>query len=279
MSPAVLVGSILVMAGLGYKIAAVPFHFWCPDVYEGANTPMTAFLSVGPKAAGFALLTRFAVFGLLSGIRPLPQLGWENLMAVLAVLTMTLGNLVAMQQTSVKRMLAFSSIAHAGYMLMAFAVPGEKSLFAVLFYLSVYLFMNLGAFLVLIALRGRIENEESLESFRGLGYRYPVLGVFMGLFLFSLTGLPPTAGFIGKLYLFAALIDARLYWLAVVGVLNSVLGLYYYVRVLKMMFLEQPEPKPVLVSVGADLARDRIDPYYMTLIWVLGVPTFVLGLF
>jgi NADH-quinone oxidoreductase subunit N len=139
--------------------------------------------------------------------------------------------------------------------------------------------MNLGAFLVLIALRGRVENEESIEAFRGLGYRFPWLAVWMGVFLFSLTGLPPTAGFVGKLYLFAALIDARLYWLAVVGVLNSVVSLYYYVRVLKVMFLEQPLPKPVLVAVGADVRRDQIDPYHMALIWILGVPTLVLGLF
>jgi NADH-quinone oxidoreductase subunit N len=277
--PAVLVGILLVMAGLGYKIAAVPFHFWCPDVYEGANTPMTAFLSVGPKAAGFALLCRFAFYGLLSGIRPLPAIGWETIAAILSVLTMTLGNLVALQQTSVKRMLAYSSIAHAGYMLMAFAVPGEKAVSAVLLYLSVYLFMNLGAFFVLIALSGRIENEETLEGFRGLGYRYPVVAILMGLFLFSLTGIPPTAGFIGKLYLFSALIDSHLYWLAVVGVLNSVVSLYYYARVLKVMFLEQPVTRPVLVGVGAEARTSGIGGYPMTLLWILAVPTLLLGLF
>lgn len=279
MQPALLVGTLLVLVGMGYKIAAVPFHFWCPDVYEGANTPMTAFLSVGPKAAGFGLLVRFVFEGLLAGGRSIPIVGWENVAAFLAVLTMTLGNLVAIQQESVKRMLAYSSIAHAGYMLMIFAVPGEKGLSGLLFYLAVYLFMNLGAFLVLIALRGKVEDAERMEGFRGLGYRYPVLAVWMGVFLFSLTGLPPTAGFIGKLYIFAALIDAHLYWLAVVGVLNSVISLYYYVRVLKVMFLDQPLAQPVLVGVGADVRRPRIDPYHMALVWVLGVPTLVLGLF
>jgi len=279
LQPALLVGLLLVLVGMGYKIAAVPFHFWCPDVYEGASTPVTAFLSVGPKAAGFALLSRFIFEGLLAGGRGAGLLGWENIAAFLAVVTMTLGNLVAVQQSSVKRMLAYSSIAHAGYMLMVFAVPGEKSAFALMFYLAVYLFMNLGAFLVVIALRGKAENEESLEAFRGLGYRFPWLAVWMGVFLLSLTGLPPTAGFIGKLYLFAALIDRHLYWLAIVGVLNSVVSLYYYVRVLKVMFLNQPEPRVVLQPVGADVRRDRIDPYHMALIWILGVPTLVLGLF
>jgi len=277
---AVLVASFLVMAGIGYKIAAVPFHFWCPDVYEGAATPLTAFLSVAPKAAGFAMLARFSYHIFASGAGSmLATVDWPAVLAVLSAVTMTLGNVIAVQQTNVKRLLAYSSIAHAGYILMGLAsvdratgVLSQRGLFGVLFYLSVYLFMNLGAFAVVMALRGKISNEENLEDYRGLGPRAPLLGVTMAIFLFSLTGLPPFAGFVGKFFLFAAVIDAHLYWLAIVGIANSVVALYYYAKILRAMYLERP--------VDAEKApRLQLAPSQSVLLLVLAAPTVLLGVF
>jgi NADH-quinone oxidoreductase subunit N len=277
-SPAVLVASFLVMAGIGYKIAAVPFHFWCPDVYEGAATPMTAFLSVAPKAAGFAMLTRFTyhVFGQGGA---LAAVDWPLILAVVSALTMTLGNVIAIQQSNIKRLLAYSSIAHAGYLLMGLAsidrttgALSERGMFGVLFYLCVYLFMNLGAFMVVIALREKIKSEEELDDYRGIGPRAPLLGVAMAIFLFSLTGLPPLAGFVGKFFLFAAVIEAKLYWLAVVGILNSVISLYYYARILKAMYLQAPE------DIESE-PRLKLAPTHTVLLVVLAAPTVLLGIF
>jgi NADH-quinone oxidoreductase subunit N len=240
---------IFIVAGLGYKISAVPFHFWTPDVYEGAPVTVTAQLSVASKAAGFALTMRFfkSVFIdtnmffvppgswlLINGA------DWAKLFAILAVLTMTLGNLVAVWQNNMKRLLAYSSIAHAGYMLMGFVVLNDKGFAAIMIYLVFYLLMNLGAFLVVMIVAAKTGKEE-IDAYKGLGYRSPVLSVAMAVFLVSLAGLPPTAGFIGKWYLFAALLDAKLIWLAVIGVINSVVSLYYYARVLRSMFLRDPE--------------------------------------
>jgi NADH-quinone oxidoreductase subunit N len=280
--PAVLVASVLVMAGIGYKIAAVPFHFWCPDVYEGAATPLTAFLSVAPKAAGFAMLARFSyhVFASNPG-GVMGAINWPLTLAVISALTMTLGNVIAVQQTNVKRLLAYSSIAHAGYILMGLScvdrVTGtlsQQGLFGVLFYLAVYLFMNLGAFAVVIALRGKVANEENLDDYNGLGMRAPLLGVTMTIFLFSLTGLPPFAGFVGKFFLFAAVIEAHLYWLALIGILNSVISLYYYARIVKAMYLVAVPD----VSAGGP-GRLRIAPSHSALLVVLAAPTVILGIF
>jgi NADH-quinone oxidoreductase subunit N len=249
----VTIAVILCLAGFGYKIASVPFHMWCPDVYQGAPTPVTAFLSVGPKAAGFALLIRF--FG---GAIP-PTLGaglesttpWPLLIAVIAVATMTLGNLAALQQTNLKRLFAYSSIAHAGYLLLGLCVTvsadgdarwmndGNR---AILLYLLTYLFMNIGAFVVIIALADGGLGEELLD-YRGLGKRAPFAALTMAVFLFSLTGLPPFAGFLGKYFLFAALVakgGTLLVTTAVIGVLNSAVSLFYYARILKAMYLEAP---------------------------------------
>jgi NADH-quinone oxidoreductase subunit N len=250
---ALILASVFILAGFGYKISMVPFHFWTPDVYEGSPTTITAYLSVAPKAAGFALLIRFfhAVFsdaGVLDGSQLIgsTDLPWPQLLAVLSVVTMTLGNVVALQQQSVKRMLAYSSIAHAGYMLMALPLLSGEGVYAVMLYLVMYLFMNLGAFFVVIAVKIRT-GAETFEAYRGLGWKMPLVGVIMTVFMFALTGLPPTAGFIAKFYLFAAVIKAgpQFYWLAIVGVLNSVISLYYYVRVVKVMYLEG-EPQVTL---------------------------------
>lgn len=268
-----LVAIAFVLAGIGYKISIVPFHFWTPDVYEGAPIPVTAFLSVGPKAGGFAMMVRFFYSGLAqpSGDGhwlPVAGLDWPALLAALAAATMTFGNLAAIPQTNLKRLLAYSTIAHAGYMLMGFVVLSSQGILAVLFYLAVYLVMNLGAFFVVITV-ARVARGEDIAHYRGLVWRSPFLAVAMAVFLFSLIGLPPSAGFIGKLYLFAAVIKEKVYWLAVVGVLNSVVSLYYYARVIKAMFLEGAEG-------GA--GRLRVPAAAGALLVALLVPTLGLGL-
>ena len=251
---------------------------WTPDVYEGAPTVITAFLSVGPKAAGFAILVRFFADALGAvphpGVAtPLASLApWPVLAGCLAMATMTVGNLSALGQNNVKRMLAYSSIAHAGYMLLGFSVFSEAGIAAIVFYVFVYCFMNLGAFLIVMAVAERSGGDETIDAFRGLGQRAPLVACIMALFLFSLTGIPPFAGFVGKFYLFAALIKAGGSWswtVAIVGVLNSVVSLFYYARVVRAMFLEKgdrSEPKSVRPLFGAASV-------------VLAVPTLVLGIY
>ncbi len=233
---------IMIIVGFGYKISMVPFHYWTPDVYEGSPTTITAFLSVAPKVAGFALfirvfITLFTVDGVLGSV-PIVGFDWPLLIAVLSALTMTIGNLLALQQSNVKRMLAYSSISHVGFMLMAFSVLSKDAMVGIVFYLVMYAFMNLGAFFFTIFASNKLDSVE-VDSWNGLGKRNPVLGAFMVLVLVSLAGLPPTSGFIGKVYLFSALFsESKYYWLAVVGILNSVVALYYYFRVVKSMYFE-----------------------------------------
>ena len=223
---------VLIVAGLGFKIAAVPFHMWAPDVYEGAPTPVTAFLSVGSKAASFALLLRIFVEGL-----PTLAADWSLLFEVLAIVTMTVGNIAAMTQSNIKRMLAYSSIAHAGYVLIGVVAGTTRGVSASLFYLAVYALMQLGAFAVVILLRRSDVIGDELKDLSGLYRRQPSAAFAMLLFMLSLGGTPPTAGFMGKFRLFAAAIDAGYVWLAVMGVLNSVLSLYYYLRIVVFMYL------------------------------------------
>jgi NADH-quinone oxidoreductase subunit N len=271
----VFVGVVCMMAGFGYKISAAPFHMWTPDVYEGAPTPVTAFLSVGPKAAGFAILIRFfsdalQATGGTTGVNVATP--WPVLAGCLAMATMTIGNLSALQQDNVKRMLAYSSVAHAGYMLLGFSVFSGVGIAAIVFYVFAYCFMNLGAFLVVMAVAEKTNGDETLTAFRGLGRRAPVLAVAMTIFLFSLTGLPPMAGFIGKFYLFAALLRAggTWYWaIAVVGVINSVVSLFYYARVLRAMYLEK----------GESTEPTNVRGIYGATTVALAVPTLVLGLY
>jgi len=272
---ALLIALVLIFAGFGYKIAAVPFHMWAPDVYHGAPIPITAFLTVGSKAAGFALLMRFfypvlsqagegGAWHILAGV------DWPQLMLVVSMITMTLGNLAALNQQNVKRLLAYSSIAHAGYTLMGFVVLSDEGLRAMLFYLVVYYLMNLGAFLVVMVVANNTGRED-LEGFRGLAWRGGALpAIAMAIFLFSLTGLPPFAGFIGKFYLFSAVVKEHFYYLAVVGILNSVVSLYYYVRIVKTMFLDAP--------LGTE-GEVTLDPHNGSLLAVLSVMTVVLGLY
>ncbi len=229
----ILIAIILMLVGLGYKISAVPFHFWTPDVYEGAPITVTAFLSVTSKAAGFAMLMRFFKIGFVD-VAAAPAIvgmwaifkgfNWTDIIAVLSVLTMTVGNLVALWQSNMKRLLAYSSIAHAGYLLMGFVTLTNFGMSALLMYFVAYLLMNLGAFYVVMLIANKYHTE-NMEDYKGLGYRSPYAAFALTVFLFSLTGIPPTFGFIGKLYLFAALINAHYIWLAIVGVLNSVVSL------------------------------------------------------
>lgn len=269
-----LLAVLFILAGLGYKIAAVPFHFWCPDVYEGAPTPVTAFLSVGPKAAGFALMIRFFYVTLVSSdgqlVSVVAELNWPLLLAVIAAVTMSLGNLAALPQRNVKRLLAYSGIAHAGYILMGLAVVNHDGLTATLFYLVVYLFMNLGAFLVVIYLSQTLGSED-IEDYQGLTWRAPALAVAMGIFLLSLIGIPPLAGFIAKFYIFAAVIDAQIYWLAVIGLVNSTIAVYYYAKILRAMFLSSGtgEAGPVLPAFDKGLLVVMIAPLLVFgLYWV-----------
>jgi NADH-quinone oxidoreductase subunit N len=268
-----IVAVMFFLAGLLFKTASFPFHFWCPDVYEGAPTPITAFLSVGPKAAGFALFIRlfyplFSSAGEAGAYEAISGLDWPSILALVSAITMTLGNLAAIHQNNLKRLLAYSSIAHAGYLLMGIVALSELGLRSVVFYLVVYLFMNLGAFAVvtLVASGG---GSEEIHSYRGLGSRAPYVCVAMAIFLFSLIGLPPFAGFVGKVYLFAAVIYKKIYWLALVAALNTVISLYYYLRVVKAMFLEKStEPIQIQVSFGSQL-----------ILFALLVPTLGLGIY
>ncbi len=241
-SLALLLGVILIVVGFGFKISSVPFHMWVPDVYEGAPTPVVAFLSVASKAAGFAVLLRVFYVAF-----PAAEMDWSLLFAVLAAVSMTLGNLMAMVQSNVKRLLAYSTIAHAGYMLVGLAavasrIPnggetaGPSSL---LFYLGAYAVTNLAAFFAVIAISNKIQNHD-IDGFAGMGRRAPLVAAVLALAFVSLIGLPPTGLFIGKIFLFTAAVQSDLAWLAVVGVVNSVLSAYYYLRVVRLMYMEEP---------------------------------------
>ena len=231
--PRLVLAVILVVAGVGFKIAAVPFHMWAPDVYEGAPTPITAFLSVGSKAASFAMLLRIFVEGL-----PSMSDDWRLLFQVLSIVTMTVGNIAALTQSNLKRMLAYSSVAHAGYVLIGVIAGTERGVTAALVYLMVYAFMQLGAFAVITMLRRDDVAGEELKDFSGLHVKHPLAAFAMLLFMLSLGGIPPTAGFMGKFWLFGAAIDADYVWLAVIGVLNSAISLYYYIRIVVFMYLK-----------------------------------------
>jgi NADH-quinone oxidoreductase subunit N len=256
---ALFIAFVFILAGFGYKIVFAPFHMWSPDVYQGAPTPVTAFLSVGSNAAGVAILIRF-FFPALSQLGEggnwmfLSRVEWPQFLLMVSMVTMTLGNLSALNQQNVKRMLAYSGIAHAGYMLMGLVVLNNDGLQAMLFYIVVYLIMNLGAFLVVVVV-ANATGREDIDDYRGLAWRgAAVPAVCMAVFLFSLTGLPPLAGFMGKFFLFAAVIKQQFYLLAVVAVLNSVVSLYYYARLVKVMFLDFPEASDGEVPMDAGAA-------------------------
>jgi NADH-quinone oxidoreductase subunit N len=265
----------LVYAGFAYKISSFPFHFWTPDVYEGSPTPVATFFSVGPKAAGIGALLHFLMtalsqkdangtWTLIQGINIAPVL------ALLSAATMVVGNLSAVAQTNVKRILAFSSIAHVGYVLMGFVVMTPAAFVSIIFYLIAYCAMNIGAFWI-VGIVADQKGKEDLAAFKGLGWNMPVVGVCMAIFLFSLTGIPLFSGFIGKFLLFGALIQMPGYlWLALLGVLNSVISLYYYAKILRAIWLEKPEGTTGSVKLPMTQLVGLVG---------LAVPTIVLGLF
>jgi NADH-quinone oxidoreductase subunit N len=267
--PRLVLAVILVVAGVGFKIAAVPFHMWAPDVYEGAPTPITAFLSVGSKAASFAMLIRIFLEGM-----PSMNADWRLLFWVLSAVTMTVGNVAALTQTNLKRMLAYSSIAHAGYLLIGVVAGTQRGVSAMLIYLAIYSFMQLGAFGVIVLMRRRDVMGDELKDFSGLAFRQPMAAFAMLMFMLSLGGIPPTAGFMGKFWLFGAAIDAGYYWLALIGVLNSAISLYYYVRIVVFMYLKkettgsEPVPSaPLAIVLGVAVVATLVLGVYPRLLF------------
>jgi NADH-quinone oxidoreductase subunit N len=263
-------GMFLMMTGFAFKIAAAPFHMWTPDVYEGAPTPMTAFMSAGPKAAGFAALLRIFLVAL-----PTLQVEWSQVLWVLAVLTMTVGNITALRQDNIKRVLAYSSIAHAGYALVGFVAGNGTGTAGILFYMLSYSFMNIGAFAIVILVSKKGETNGNVSDFAGLGFKRPLLALVMTLFLFSLAGVPPAAGFIGKFYLFSGAIQKGYIWLAVIGVLNSAASVYYYLRIMVFMYFKESTEEFEWVQVTAPVALALIIAAAGTLIPGI-VPSFIL---
>ena len=272
---AVFIALVLILTGLGYKVASVPFHMWAPDVYEGAPIPITTFLAIGSKAAGFALLTRFfypalSRLGAGGSWSALRGVEWPQLLLIICVVTMTLGNLAALQQENMKRLLAYSSIAQAGYALMGFVLLSNEGLRAMLVYLFAYYVMDAGAFLVVMIVANATARED-IGAYRGLAWRGgAVPAIALSIFLLSLTGIPATIGFIGKFYVFAAAIRERFYILALIGILNSVVSLYFYMRPVKEMFLEQPD---------ADAPPFVADLWNYGLMGALAIATVALGLY
>ncbi len=270
LAPGLAMGLAFLTTGVAFKIAAVPFHYWTPDAYQGSPTPVTGYLSVGPKIGAFALILR--VFA--EAMAPLRD-EWLIVFFVLAALTMTLGNLVALTQDNVKRMLGYSSIAHTGYMMVglaAYAAGRVEGLQGLLFYGAAYTFMNLGAFAVISALQRRPGVSSRLETFAGLGRREPLLGLLMVLFLLSLTGIPPTAGFFAKAYVIMAAVQAGgwLTFLAVLAMLNAAVAAFYYLRVVVYMYMREPAEEPSPASPGSLMQLGLV---------VTAIATIVLGLF
>jgi NADH-quinone oxidoreductase subunit N len=248
--PLVFLAMTTTAVGLLFKISAAPFHMWAPDAYEGAPTTITAYLSVASKAASFAFLLRIFL-GPLASARD----AWEPLLAAVAILTMTIGNLAAISQTNIKRLLAYSSISHAGYMLLGLIAGNDTGIQGIAVYVMVYAFMNLGAFLVVIALRRKNIIGDDLDDMAGLMYKSPGYAVLMLIFLLSLAGIPPTAGFLGKYYIFLSLIETHHYFLAVIATLYVAVAIYYYFRVVKTMFVgELTDKAPLATSFGLRVA-------------------------
>lgn len=271
--PVMLIALLFLSSAFAFKIAAVPFHMWSPDVYEGAPTPITAFMSVGPKAAGFSVIGR--VF--MEALSPM-EVNWKIVLIVLSVLTMIIGNILAITQTNIKRMLAYSSIAHSGYALLGIIAGTPEGIASTMNYLLIYLFMNIGAFAIVIILSkeksgdSNISTGESLADYEGLAKTEPLWAALMLVFMFSLTGIPPTAGFVGKFYLFMSVINAGYAWLAIVAVIMSAVSAYFYLRVVMLMYMKEPsrpvtaspslsEALAVTISTGLVLLIG-ISPYY-----------------
>jgi len=264
-NPMLMISLVFLTIGFGFKIASVPFHMWTPDVYEGAPTSITAFMATGVKAAGFAAFIR-VFFTALPQFRP----DWTSIMWLLSVATMTVGNIVAISQTNIKRMLAYSSIAHAGYILVAFVAGNDIGISGILFYLMAYAFMNLGAFTCVILLGKKGEENTLITDYSGIGFKYPLLAASMTVFLLSMAGIPPLGGFMAKFYVFSAAVKEKFYWLAILGVLNSAVSVYYYLRVTVLMYFREPQRE----ITGLQFSPASI----LALIFAL-IGTFYMGLF
>jgi NADH-quinone oxidoreductase subunit N len=262
-NPLILLGILLMGVGFAFKVSAAPFHMWTPDVYQGSPIPVTAFMSVGTKAAAFAMIVRVFAGGL-----PHVAPEWQALLAFVAVTSMVVGNLMAIRQTSLKRLLAYSGVAQAGYILIGVIAGGPSGLSAVLYYLVVYMFMNFGAFAVITLLARRDGDADSFADLEGLAGRNPVLAVAMTIFMLSLAGFPPSVGFFGKLFLFTAGVSAGYTWLVVIAVLMSVVSVYYYVRVLIPIWTPVPRGDRVPASFSTSAA-----------IVLSGVASIALGLY
>jgi NADH-quinone oxidoreductase subunit N len=310
---ALWIAVILSLAGMGYKISAAPFHFWTPDVYEGAPIPVTALLSVASKAAGFGLLMRFLMFSFPVNFETGKLLlNWPMVIAILAAVTMTLGNFAALKQSNIKRMLAYSTIAHAGYMMVGLVAIGNGLFFltelrafnydpsalphfyeingvvSIMIYLVAYLFSNLGAFYVIMLIANKIGSEE-IEDYKGFAKKSPLLAVCLAVFLVSLTGIPLTIGFVGKLYIFSSILTANpithqtpWIWLAVVMVINSVVSLYYYVRVMQAMFIKQSDAQTAPLTSALSVSADGTIGYSFiskAFIFAFLIPTIFFGIY
>jgi NADH-quinone oxidoreductase subunit N len=263
-NPMLLLGIGMLVIGFGFKVAAVPFHMWTPDVYEGAPTPVTAFMAVGVKLAAFAGFVRIFLVGLgsMSG-------QWWVVLWVIAALTMTVGNVIAVVQTNIKRMLAYSAIAHAGYLLVGMAV-GAPAGGAILYYLLAYAFTNLGAFAVVIALERRGVVSNKITDYRGLAGREPLLAAAMAVFMLSLTGVPPLAGFVGKFYLFYSALHQGYVWLVIIAVLNSVISAYYYFSVIVAMYMQEG---------GVEVQTLSARPALVAAIGLAAIATVLIGIY
>ena len=235
-SPLMLAGMFLLIVGFGFKVALVPFHQWAPDVYEGAPTTIAAFISAGPKAAGFAAFLRIFM-GALESLQP----EWNVVVVILAALTMTVGNVIATAQSNIKRMLAYSSVAHAGYVLVGLAAANKDGISSAMLYLLIYCVMNIGAFAAVILARTEDGENLKIADYAGLGFRKPLLALFMTIMLLSLAGFPPTAGFVGKFYVFRSAVDAGQIWLVVIAAINTAISAFYYLRVVVTMYMKEPE--------------------------------------
>ena len=259
----VIIGLVFVMAGLAFKVSAVPFHMWTPDVYEGAPTPITAFFAVAPKIAAIALLLRVLV-GPLGGLVE----EWQQVVVAVSLASMVLGNFAALNQTNIKRLMAYSSIGHTGYVLVGLAAGTAAGVHGVLIYITVYLFMVVGTFAVILCMRQHDRMVENIEDLAGLSKTHPMIALAMAIFMFSMAGIPPLAGFFGKLYVFLAAIESDLYALAIVGILTSVVGAFYYLRIVKIMYFDESH-EPLDKWVGYDIAAILVGTGTFTLFFFI----------
>jgi len=271
--PLTILSIIFIIGGFGCKISMVPFHFWAPDVFEGSPVSVTSFLSVSSKIAGVAVFVRFVVASMSPELKNTELLGIGfnivTLLVFLSIMTMTIGNLTAIFQNNMKRLLAYSSIGHIGFIVAAMAANSENGLIAISSYLLVYTLMNLGAFLVILLIKARIGSED-FRDYKGLGYKLPFLSVMMVIFMVSLAGLPPTAGFWAKFYVFTALMDSNLYLVAFAAIFNTVIAVFYYFRILKVLYFEKSDNQEVLpVLSGSN----------KTMLLILGLPLLILGIY